>query len=385
MENNPTNPGVSPEPNPTSDPVPTPPQPKSKRGLVIGLIVAGVVLFGAIAAAVVFFIVSSSPSNVLSSAVNRLLTAPQTNLTLDAVSSDSDSSLHFSLSADSSTQVTAIDGTISLADDDLQGDLSLKAYLEPDNYYFQVDGFSSLVKSASDTISSEDGVLVDAVLQPVAEHLDGKWVQATPGDFKELFADSDNQCLTDLLRGSAQTTPLTDADAARIWKEHPPLAIEQVSVPEDGLIPYTVTATDDSAAYLEALVQATTRLDFQSLTSCGDTSSDDTGDTEIQSATVYIGGDIFARELKKAVITTTDDTVITLEFGGASPSVARPDSATNVNDLVHDLQSSIIDAMVKAMAKQYAAIGYPLSDSDIQGLRDQLNQSLNVPDLLQQI
>ena len=391
----PTQPAPAPAaPAPAPAPVPTapvaPPAPEaaapadpfkpskpagSKKGLIIGIIVAvALLLVAAIVTAIVLITSANKPENMLKSAVSNLVTTKQIALDIEATTgkdSDTDGKVTAKIIADGEQQAVSVDAKIAIED---AFTLGLGAFINNENVFFKVNG----IGDALDMVGEEAGEIVD-MLGPVLEAIDDQWIKISADDLQAAETeevDEATQCVIDAL-GSIKDNKISSNDATKIYSDFVPFDIVERLETVDGLTPLQITANDPGAQqYIIALVKAATSVDIQKVVDCTGAKSDVDDEVSEAEATAkvvaYIGGGLFDRTLDRLVITSEDGSVVTINLSYENiPALKAPEGAKTIEDIMESLQ----DVLFNMVVSQYEAMGYSFTPEELEMLRGQMNMS----------
>lgn len=369
----------------TTAPTPLSDKPKpakgNKKGLIIGLIIGGALLFLCVAATLIMYLVTANqPATMLKSAVGKLVSS--NHLTIDinttpATDDESGAGFNLRVLADATSQQSSIAGTINLPHED--GDLTIKldAFVNNETAFIKLDGISELLATADD----EGTEALIGMFGPILDSIDGEWIEISFEELLELSEDDSMQCVADVL-DSASDQNFSQSDANKIYAENIPFTIVSQLDTVDGLTPFEISTTADVTDYLSALITASTGINLQELADCSDSNTDVDADIEevSEAKTVfYIGGGIFDRTLERSVITADSGTVTTIDINyDPIPTLSAPTSAKTIEELMLDIQEALLDVIID----QYIASGQELTDAQIEAIREQYNLTeLNLLDL----
>ncbi len=343
-----TAPGASPEPSAAfpnqTAPAPELPVKKSKKGLIIGLIIAGVVGLGLAAAGIVYATVYNSPENVVIDAFSKALAAKSGSINGSGTFKTQDSAVKLELRVDAneSKQVFA-DTTVTITsggkDYKLQGHFAGTE----DEVYVKLDDLRKVVTSV---FGEEYSSMIEAYYGTLLDKIDGKWVVIKQSDLDELSSGSvtnkETKCVQDEFAKLQNDASLRN-ELVDIYKKNPLFIIESKGSDSNGnRYSLTPVAKDKAQNFKNDLVE--TKF-FKALDDCtstdlkkeftDSTSDGSTADKATGSLEIWVDG--WTHELNKVSLNIKDDEAeLTSEFMtkfNNNPAVTIPKADTTVDDL----------------------------------------------------
>lgn len=339
---------------------------KSKKGLIIGLIVAGAVLLGLAAGTLVYAFVYNSPENAVTDAFSKALTSKSGSATgVASIKSDTTTfKVDFSSATNEAGQ-SAGDATITVSAEGK--DYTLKSHFAgtKDEVYVKVDDLKSLLDGL---FGSEYSSMIDAYYGSLLDKIDSKWVVIKQSDLDELTSNSvsskESQCIQDEI-GKLQTDATLRNELTNVYKKHPLFTIESKGSDSNGNhYSLTPVSNDKAKEFANALVETTF---FKALDDCTssdlkkdltDSSSSSSSDsTATGSLDVWVDG--WSHTLNKVTLTVNDDknkTDVVFDVNtkfNNNPSVTIPTGATTIDDLKTEIQK-IQENMLSSYSSDYS-------------------------------
>ena len=341
---------------PTGTTTPQLPVKKSKKGLIIGLAIAAVVVLGLVSAGLVYALVYNNPENAVVDAFSKSMTAKSGSVTGSATIKTQDTSFKLDLAAlsneagQNSADVTA---TITASGKDYV----VKGHLAgtKNEYFIKVDDLRSLIKGA---LGAEYADAIDAYYGSLIDKIDGKWVVIKQSDLDELSSGSvsskESQCVQDEI-AKLQTDASLRNEVTDVYKKNPLFVVTSKGSDADGNHYSLAPVGDDKAKnFINALVE--TKF-FKALDDCTssdlkkeatDSSSSSTSSSKA-TGTLEVWVDGWSHNLKKFQLNIKDsETELTSEFKTTfnnNPAVTLPKGETTVDDLKSEIQKIQNDLM----------------------------------------
>lgn len=321
---------------------------KSKKGLIIGLIAAGVVVLSLITATLVYALVYNSPENAVVDAFSKAMTAKSGSVKGAATIKSQDSSFKLdinSLSNEAGQNATDVTGTITTSGKDY----TVKGHFAgtKNEYYIKLDDLRTLINGALGTEYSD---MIDTYYGSLLDKIDGKWVVIKQSDLDELSSGSvsskESQCVQDELT-KLQTDASLRKELTDVYRKNPLFTITSKGSDADGNHYSLVPVSDDKAKnFITALVE--TKF-FKAVDDCTssdlkkeltDSSSSSSSSKATGSLEVWVDG--WSHNLKKFQLNIKDsETELTSEFKTTfnnNPAVTLPKADTTVDDLTSEIQ-----------------------------------------------
>ncbi|MBP5656488.1 hypothetical protein J6X15_02810 [Candidatus Saccharibacteria bacterium] len=356
---------------------------KSKKGLIIGIVVAVLVL-AAIVGGVIFYIMHESKERVLADAVSGIWSAEARQFDGKATitpNEDKNSSTIKSIDIDfkADNKSTNFSGTGGLTLNFSEGNpLKVElsgAYISGDGIFIKLGNLEETVKNLDlgavmgvDSDSADYVKIYEDMLLAVAKKIDGTWYKInaeTFGSAKE--AQEGYECMTKAL--DEMSSKEVKNKIADIYKAHPFIVPDDKdNESADGLTYYYVKMNEDeSKAFSKDVEELNVFKDMKACLSSGtgtnSGSSSSTDDEEKKDGTtseIKLGIKGWSHELQSIKGTVKSDTatvVIDAKVGYENKDVTAPTGDTiNIADAAKDLLSVAQDAFKKSyleMAEKY--------------------------------
>lgn len=340
---------------------------KSKKGLIIGAVVAAVVLVGLVAGGLVYALVYNNPDNAVIDAFSKAIAAKSGSTTGTVSIKSQDTSVKMDLSgASNQSQQSSADTTITITTGGK--DYTLKGHFAAtkDEVYVKLDDLRSVITGA---LGSEYSSMIETYYGGILDKIDGKWVVIKQSDLEELSSGSvsnkESQCIQDeamkLQTDASLRNELTD-----VYKKHPLFTVTSKGSDSDGNR-YNLAPVDNAKAkeFMNAVVE--TKF-FKAMDDCtssdlkkeftDNVSSEESSDKSTGSLDVWVDG--WSHNLNKISLNVKDDdTEVTGEFKmkfNNNPSVTIPKGETTVDDLkteIQKIQQEMLSAYSSSSAYDY--------------------------------
>lgn len=342
----PVAPGTVPE---QTAPVPQLPVKKSKKGLIIGLVAAGVVVLGLATAGIMYATVYNNPENVVVDAFSKALAAKSStvNGTASIKTQDTSVKLDLSTAANEAGQGSA-DATVTIT---ASGeDYTLKGHFAgtKDEVYIKLDDLRSVITGA---LGSEYSDMIDTYYGSILDKIDGKWVVIKQSDLEELSSGSvsnkESTCIQNEVTKLQSDASLRN-ELTNVYKKNPLFTIESKGSDSDGnRYSLTPVSSDKAKNFFNAVVE--TKF-FKAVDDCtsGDLkkqftdSSSSSSSSDKATGTLELWIDGWSHNLNKFSLTMkSDGTELTSEFKtkfNNNPSVTIPKGETTVDDLKTEIK-----------------------------------------------
>lgn len=344
---------------------------KSKKGLIIAIIVA-VVLIGGIIGAIFFINWHESAEKTVSDAIANAWNASQKQMkgtiTLTPNSDSSSTStlstnmlksmtIEYDATSDNSNALVDTKISMQLDSDKTVSFGASAAYISGGELYFKLDlndiksqlkdaiGTSEESEDATDEdVTSDETVesIVDMV-GSVADKVNGQWYKITTNDITSESYKKSYDCLAETI--DAMSKKENKDKIADIYKDNTFISYNKdVKVEtKDGVKYYTVKADADTA---KKFGEKVADLDFVS--KCKDESnvstSSKTEESDLSKTTIKLGIKGWSHELTKIEVTSDSDgakTEASLTISYEKKSVAAPSNSKNVSEFVTDIKSAL--------------------------------------------
>jgi hypothetical protein len=323
---------------------------KSRKGLIISLIAAGVVVLGLAAGGIVYAFVYNSPENVVVDAFSKVLTAKSGSSTGTIAIKSQDSSIKVDMStATNASSQASVDATVTITASGK--DYTLKGHFAgtKDEFYVKLDDLRSVINGA---LGEEYSSLIDTYYGSLLNKIDGKWVAIKQSDLDSLTSGSvttkETQCMQDEV-AKLQTDASLRNELTNVYKKNPLFTIESKGSDSDGNhYKLTPVSSDKAKSFLAAMVETKfvkalddcTSSDLKS--SLTDGVKDETSSTKATgSLDIWIDG--WSHSLNKVSLNVKDETTeITTEIKtkfNNNPTVTIPKGETTIDDLKSEISS----------------------------------------------
>jgi len=257
------------------------PAKKSKKGLLIGIIVFLLVLIGGGAAA--FFLIIApklDPENNLANMVSEMVASPKASMSLTTIGTldDDGTKLELSLNmkGDSLANRFAIDGTAKYNGEPFSEGLvvGFSGFFVNGAVYIKVNGITDVLSGfqISDGADNESTNMFMELLGSIAELVDDQYIKISMDDleaFEDMLPiDDSTMCMLDAA-SKMEYNQITVAEARAIYDANKPLQIVKTLDSVDGLTPFQIDITTPEAVqkYLTEISKAT-GSDISALQAC---------------------------------------------------------------------------------------------------------------------
>jgi len=341
---------------------------KSKKGLIIGLVVGGAVVLGLASAGLVYALVYNSPENAVTDAFSKAFAAKSSSVTGTATIKTQDSSFKLDLStAANQSGQGSVDATVVVT---VSGkDYTLKSHIvgTKDEVYVKLDDLRTVINGA---LGADYGAAIDQYYGSLLNKIDGKWVIIKQSDIDSLssgaVSNKESQCVQGEVAKLQTDASLRD-ELTTVYKKNPLFTVVSKGSDSDGNHYSLTPVTNDKAKnfmtavvetkFFKALDDCTSTDLKKEATSSMDTSS--TTDKSTGSLDVWVDG--WSHNLNKFSLNIKDSTTdLTSEFKtkfNNNPSVTIPKAETTVDDLKSEIQK-IQDQLTSSLESSYSASNY---------------------------
>lgn len=328
---------------------------KSKKGLIIGIIITLVVLIGAGVGILLWLILGNNPDKVLGDALVNLYKSENVVATgtLEYKNSDGDTNIAtFEISKDGGN--IGGSGSIEAEAEGKKITLNFSAsYIKGGNAYFMFENLKSLKKiilNGSGSASASAKKIYEKLIDAIVEKVDGQWYKLNSANSKQISMLGDTSCFFDSIDDAMSSESMEKI--ASVYKEHPFLKVKEGSKKEsdDGVDYYTVVIDEDEEKAFSDKAKENDAV--KKLYSCTEKSSKSPSDsdekksssTDIEEYRIGIkSGKIVSIEFvtnegKKTEAKTK------LDLTYDKKSVNEPDGARDASKLMEDISSAVIDS-----------------------------------------
>lgn len=385
--------------------IPQTPKKKSKKGLIITLIIVAVLLIGGGVGFAVWAMIHESPEAALRDALANFWTAEDVQLTGDINSSMAGNDSVFSVAAIKSGKNISGSGTIKAEYNGQNLELNFSAaYVDSGNVYIKFDGLKKLAEevdfaklfenfSSANETGMDFSTLLSALVDGLVEKVDGNWYKIAPSDVKEY--NSNASCYLENFGNVFSKESMSDI--ADIYKDNAFLEIDdKASVSDkDGAKVYTLKVNKEkSKAFGEKVGKANA---FKKLTQCGAQEGEDASEAPVKE------GEEFDGEIKVSITPWThklvgiqliqkkdnNETAADLKVTYDKKSVEEPSDAKKINTLATDIEEAMSGAMTQFVTElcesMYGDYGQEYVNMCIESASQSMgSSSFKISDILQQ-
>lgn len=323
---------------------------KSKKGLIIGLIIAVAVLVVLGIGAAVYALVYNNPQNAVIDAFTKAMSATSGSMTGVVSVKEQDTTVKVALSGATNTSEQAmLDATVTISTGGK--DYVLKGHFvgTKDAAYVKLDDLKSVI---TNVLGSEYSDVIDTYYGSLLKKVDGKWVVVKQSDVSDLSSGSVNteetQCVqTEVAK--LRTDKSLQNELKSVYEKNPLFTITSKGSDASGNHYSLTPAGGDSAKnFTNALVETTF---FKSLDNCtstdlkkqltdGATSEESSSSTATGTFDVWVDG--WSHNLNKIAFSVKDDNTemtgeLYLKFNNNS-AITVPTGETTVDELKTEIQ-----------------------------------------------
>lgn len=330
---------------------------KSKKKLIIGAIIGGVILLALTAAGLVFALVYNNPETAVMDAFSKALAAKSSQVNGNASLTMQDTTVKLELSgATNENGQSAAD--ITMTTNSSGDNQTIKSHIvsTKDELYVKVDDVRSIVSSYLGSLYTED---IETYYDNILDMVDGKWVVIKQSDIEALSGSSVNteesQCVENEIT-KLQTDKALRDELVQAYRDNPLFTIESKGIDSDGYrYRLTPVSKDEAKAFLDAVLETKVftavddcvSQDLKDQLSSSSSSSDNTSDTTVSTLDVWVDG--WSHYLNKVSLTAKDDSnELTSQFWtkfNNNPSVTIPEADTTVDDLQTEFEKLQLQLM----------------------------------------
>lgn len=361
---------------------------KSKKGLVITLIIVFLLLIGAGVGLLVWFMISESPENMLKDALSKVIEAEniqttatievdadgqKTSVSLDSVMAGAD----ISGSGSIKTQYNGVDITLNFA----------AAYSKDGAAYFKFEGLKDSLKGLyGDTSSSDEddeyglgalATLISNMLGAIVEGIEGDWYKVTASDLKGALANEQMSCVLENLK--SVNSKDTKKKIAEAFGKHQFIKVDgDKKIEEKDGVKFIVAKSDEAVA--KEFAKELENIDgIKNLKACFDTETSEEseesktsdseitfgikpwshelvelkakGTTTIKSNAKCVSTDGFFGDTKCGDSETKTSTTMSAKLSYDKKEATIPGDAKSIDDMMTSIESSVKTAMSNYVSK----------------------------------
>lgn len=328
------------------------PTKKSKKGLVIGLISAGVVALGLIGGWVTYAFVYNSPENAVLDALSKVVTAKSGEFTgtMTTKSDGSTTKLSFSSATNEAGQ-SYVEETMTVTSEGKDYVFKINTAGTKDSVLVKLNDLRTLIDQSLAT-DPESKQAIDEFYGPLLDKVDNKWVEIKMSDLDSLtngaIKGSQVTCLRDNM-AKITTDSGVKNELSDVYAKHKFLTVE--SKGSDSMGNRYALKIDETKVkdYAKAMVE--TKY-FKAMDKCVDGSLQKLVDSAKQSQssgsndpapTIEVWVDGWSHNLNKVTMTSkTDSSEVNMEMLpkiGTNPKVTIPKSETSVDEVKNEIEN----------------------------------------------
>lgn len=318
---------------------------KSKKGLAVGLVSAGVVLLALVGGGLAYGLVYNNPDNVVADALTKVLTAKSGSANGNITVSEGSIKNTIDFSA-VSNEAGHGSGDITLISSGSGKDIKVKAHVAgtKDESLVKIDDLKSVL---NDALGDSAAASIDQYTGGLVAKIDSKWISIKTSDLDSMTSSSsgkESQCMQSEIQKLRTDTALRD-EVVAVYKKNPLFKVTSKGSDANGNRYNLEPIEANGKAFAKALVE--TKL-FKALDDCtsqdlkkaledseGSSSSDTTGTLDI-----WVDG--WSHNLNKVLLTTKGRTSnMTLDMSmklNTNPTVTLPKADTNFSDLKKEIE-----------------------------------------------
>jgi len=319
------------------------PAKKSKKGLIIGLVIAAVLLIGGGVAAMII-LPMIDPENINARLTSELLSRDKYNIgvKVEMPSDGMSSTLDLTVKADIPAARAVIGGTVStVIEDGPTVALDIATILDKEATYLKVNGISEAINGMMPEGEEVDDMtaMIGGFVGGLLTEVEGKWIRVSGEDFADVPIEEIGGEQATCLMGAVSTfkpASLAFEDALEIYKRLKPFAAgEQLETTADGLTPVKVIANDTAGEYYAEILKARTGVDMNKVMGCMEPVDEEASEDAVTYESIsYIRGGLFDMSLAKMEMIGSDGSKITLTFNEpADVNISLPDEYLTIEDL----------------------------------------------------
>lgn len=330
---------------------------KSKKGLIIGLIIGAALLVFGGASVLAYNVWYQNPQKVITDAIINAATA-KTAIYTGVVTSDSDDyKIKIDVTARQASAVGSLAAKATLTVGTKEYKLDGSALIDKaGDLYFKVENLDSIATEYKNLLQGSDPAVL-ARVDTLVKKIDGTWIKISSDDLKS-FSDSyatAKTCINDTV------TKFKDDKAAikevsTLYKKHQFIAVDESLGTKDGSLGYMIKADKtQTKAFAEGLKDTTI---YKSLNKCDSSYTIDTSDFDSTLATdssnttkVEVWVSRWSHQMTKLSLSdTTDGTKLAATIApvyGQPVTVETPASSTTLAKLQSDIEALMQPSMTE--------------------------------------
>lgn len=345
---------------------------KSKKGLIIGLVSAGVLALAFTSAFLVYAFVYNSPDSVVTDAFMKMFTAKSSEMTgtLSVKTSGTENvKVGFSGMTDESGQ-EIVDETITLKGPGQDMTIKTHVAMSKDSVYVKIDDLNALIDKSLGAGSAESDAVKDYYGNLISK-IDSKWVVLKYSDLDSLSSGaikgSQVTCVLDQMN-KLKTDSKVQNEIKDAYLKNKFLKVEGKGSDSDGNR-YALTVDTEKSKNFGKSVRDTQL--FKGLNDCtggqisksADDSSSTNTDTSAGDVSLDMWVDSWSHNPNKIVLAIkTGSTEVSMEIKlklNTNPKVTIPTGQTTINDIKTEIES-IQEQFIPRNTSSYGVEDSPL-------------------------
>jgi hypothetical protein len=341
--------------------MPESPAPKKKRGRLVGLIVAAVLVVLGVAGVLAYNFWYQNPEKVLTDGLVNAIKAKSVLYT-GTLSMTGDQEFKIEVSGKSNTATGDLTAKVTAKVDGKDMTLSGGALVDDKgDLYFKIANVDNFVKEYRETQSPEFQQLIDDLIAKVND----QWIRVNADDLK-TFSDAaaaGQTCINDAVK-KIQSDESTTTELADTYKKHRFITIEKNLGTQNGSLGYQLTA-DTTIAKAFVVDFKNTKL-YKTLHECDPSIVFDENEmfktsesTSKEETRTEIWVSQWSHQITKVYSENTTDTnkgifVIEPKFNEKVDAVKAPEKSTTLKQLQADIEALFQSAMSSAATTETA-------------------------------
>jgi hypothetical protein len=315
------------------------PQRKKRKGLLIGLIIAAVLL---LAVSLLYALWFQNPNKVVSDGIMQAINAKtvaytgtiavvgdtKMNVTLDGKGSAKGNDVNAKMVIDAQGKKYTLEGSGVMIG---TGDL-----------YFKIKNIDDLINNYRSAIPAESQPLFDKIIAKIND----KWIKVSSDDLKSYSEDvaKAQKCTTDAVK-KIQDDAATKSELMAIYKNHPFITIDKSLGGKDGSFGYVLTSDKEKAKTFATALKETAV--YKTLQKCDNSFTINENDLTKQDGKKGSKADVevwvhqWTHQITKVVLkddSSTNKTTMAIETTFNQPvTIATPKDATTLEQLQKDI------------------------------------------------
>ncbi len=380
---------VEAEAAPAAEAVIPEPKKKSKKGLIITLIIVALVLIGGGVGFAIWAMIYESPEVALRDAFANVWKEDNVKIDGSLAVKSNGSDVKLDIEGARSGKNISGSGTFEVTYGGQEIKVKYSAsYIDKGNLYFKLDGLKDLVDSLNldETMASGSDFsdILSSILGSVVEKVDGSWYKIEADDIKEY--NSGAGCVLENL-GSLFEQDSMDA-IANSYKDHSFIELDKDAKVEesDGAKYYTIKINKREGV---EFVKNAKSSSLESLRKCIDadnakaSESDDNGTTVVK-----VGVTPWSHKLIGVKVKGDNSSSLDLKIKYDKVDISEPSGAKSIEQLMEDVQEAISGAMT-AIIKQtceavYGDYGEAYVQTCIESASESMGEQFDINSLLEQ-